>query len=82
MYNWWETNYKTDIWFYSVYCVVASGRRSASPDLLRGYTALHYGKPGVQKSEKFISLYKALNMRVTTDLVRAWLGMKGNAIRS
>ena len=36
LYNWWETNYKTDIWFYSVYC---GWRRSGRPDLLRGYTA-------------------------------------------
>ena len=43
---------------------------------------VHYGKPSMQKSEKIISLNKALDMRVTTELVRAWGGMKGNVIKS
>ena len=44
--------------------------------------ALHCGKPRFEKSEKIIFLNKALEMRVTTELVRAWGGMKGNVIKS
>ena len=44
--------------------------------------AVHCGKPSMQKSEKFISLNKALDMGVTTELVGAWGGMKGNVIKS
>ena len=38
---------------------------------------INCGKPGMQKSEKIIFLEKALEMRVTMELVRAWGGMKG-----
>ena len=39
-------------------------------------------KSRVRKVEKIIFLNKALEMRVTTELVRAWGGMKGNVIKS
>ena len=42
---------------------------------------LHCGNPGMQKSEKFISLNKAVNVRVTMYLVQAWLVMEGNVIK-
>ena len=30
---------------------------------------------------ELVSLYKALNLQVTMDLVRAWLVMEGNVIK-
>ena len=42
----------------------------------------HCGKPRFEKSEKIISINKALDMGVTTDKVGAWGGMKGNVIKS